>query len=130
MTQYINKAALVAEILRRRKAIPKEEDKRLKAVYGNEAFVLTELLSFIDTLEVKEVDLDNNMTDINFEEEIDTFMYGTRNPERFPDSVQVRDKHTGLRVLDWKCYVNNPKHKIDFAKYFYELGLKAVQKGE
>lgn len=56
MTQYIDKAAVVAEIIRRRKAIPKEEDdKRLKAVYGNEAFVLTDLLSFIDTLEVKNV---------------------------------------------------------------------------
>ena len=56
MAQYIDKSALVAEIIRRRKAIPKEEDdKRLKAVYGNEAFVLTELLEYINTLEVKEV---------------------------------------------------------------------------
>ena len=51
--KLIDKDALLAEIIRRRKAIPKEEnDKRLKAVYGNEAFVLTELLEFIGTLEV------------------------------------------------------------------------------
>lgn len=57
MEQYIPKSALVAEIVRRIKAIPKNEtDKILRAVYGNEAFVLTELHSFIDTLEVKEVD--------------------------------------------------------------------------
>ena len=58
----IDKAAVVAEILRRRKAIPKEEDdKRLKAVYGNEAFVLTDLLCFLQTLEVKEVDLNEEI---------------------------------------------------------------------
>ena len=57
MKQYISKSALVAEIKRRRKEIPKNEtDKTLKTVYGNEAFVLTELLSFLDTLEVKEVE--------------------------------------------------------------------------
>lgn len=56
MAQYIEKSALVAEIERRRKEIPKNEtNKTLKAVYGNEAFVLTELLSLLDTLEVKEV---------------------------------------------------------------------------
>lgn len=62
MAQYIDKSALVTEIERRRKQIPKDEtDKTLKTVYGNEAFVLTELLSFIDTLdtlETKEVDLE------------------------------------------------------------------------
>lgn len=67
------------------------------------------------------------MDDINFEEEIDNFMYGTRNPERFPGSYQVRDEHTGLNVLDWKAHVNNPKYRIEFAKYFFELGLKAAQ---
>ena len=56
MTQYINKDAVVAEIERRIKAIPKDEtDKRLRAVYGNEAFVLVKLISFLDSLEVKEL---------------------------------------------------------------------------
>lgn len=53
MAQYIDKDALLKEIERRIKAIPRgETDKRLKAVYGNEAFVLNDLLSFIDTIEV------------------------------------------------------------------------------
>ena len=60
MAQYISKDALVAGIEKRIKAIPRgETDKRLKAVYGNEAFVLNDLLSFLDTLEVKEVDLED-----------------------------------------------------------------------
>ena len=64
MGKYIDKDALVAEIERRIKAIPRgETDKRLKAVYGNEAFVLNDLLSFIDTPEVKEVDLDKELKD-------------------------------------------------------------------
>ena len=45
-------AKIKAEIERRMKEIPKnEEDERFRAIYGNEAFVLTQLLSFLDTLE-------------------------------------------------------------------------------
>lgn len=62
MGKYISKSAVVAEIEGRIKAIPRDEtDKRLKAVYGNEAFVLMNLLSFINTLEVKEVDLEKEI---------------------------------------------------------------------
>lgn len=58
--KLIYREAVVAEIGKRIKAIPiGETDKRLKAVYGNEAFVLNDLLSFLDTLEVKEVDLED-----------------------------------------------------------------------
>lgn len=55
MEQYISKSDLVEEIKNRIKKIPKDEtDERFKAIYGNEAFVLTNLLSFIDTLDVKD----------------------------------------------------------------------------
>ena len=55
MPQYIDKSTLVEEIKNRIKKIPKDEtDVKFKAIYGNEAFVLTNLLSFIDTLEVKD----------------------------------------------------------------------------
>lgn len=95
MTQYIDKAVVVAEIERRRKAIPKEEDdKRLKAVYGNEAFVLTDLLSFIDTLEVKEVGLDR---------EIDRVW---------------KENSDSIPPENWIEFKN-------IAKHFFELGLKA-----
>lgn len=53
MAQYINKSAVVAEILRRRKSIPSDEkDKRFRSVYGVETFVLTELLNFVENLPV------------------------------------------------------------------------------
>lgn len=58
--KLIDREAVVAEIGKRIKAIPiGETDKCLKAVYGNEAFVLHDLLSFIGTLEVKDVYIEN-----------------------------------------------------------------------
>lgn len=50
--KLIDREAVVAEIGKRIKAIPiGETDKCLKAVYGNEAFVLNDLLSFIDSMQ-------------------------------------------------------------------------------
>lgn len=58
--KLIDREAVVAEIGKRIKAIPiGETDKCLKALYGNEAFVLNDLLSFIGTLEVKDVYIEN-----------------------------------------------------------------------
>ena len=64
MAQYIDKAALVVEIQR---LIRKNELYLIDNVSGAVRFqktgaysVLNSLLSFIDTLEVKEVDLDTN----------------------------------------------------------------------
>lgn len=131
MAQYINKDALVAEIENLENTYKKCPTRNSYEDGLKEGRLIgyKDALHKINTLEVKEVDLENNTTDTNFEEEIDNFMYGTRNPERFPDSFQVRDEHTGLTVLDWKCYANNPKRRIEFAKHFFELGLIA-QKGE
>jgi hypothetical protein len=54
MTQYINKSALVAEI----------ESKRndyINSLMTEQVHVLNDVLDFLDTLEVKEVDLDNEL---------------------------------------------------------------------
>lgn len=83
--KLIDKSALVAEIERRIKAIPRgETDKRLKAVYGNEAFVLNGLLSFIDTLEVKEIK-ENKLPNPRFPHlnNIIDKVFGTGNLESF-----------------------------------------------
>ena len=107
--KLIDKDVLVAEIIRRRKAIPKDEDdKRLQAVYGNEAFVLTQLLEYIDTLEVKEVDLEKHL-----KEDIEDVLFDL-------DGVAVKGATHYLTVEDVK----------NIAKHFFELGLKAAQKGE
>lgn len=80
------------------------------------------ILDIIDSLQQEQ-------TEIDLEQEIDFFLYGTYTPERFPNTMQVRDEHTGLRVNDWKCRVNKPEYKVEFARHFYELGLN-VRKDE
>ena len=100
MEQYISKSALVAEL----------EKIRAKWFGINNDFAdgqkgaLTDVLSLINTLEVKEVDL---------EKEIDDYM------AKEWEGIE-EDKH----------FYNMIKNDLsDIAKYFFELGLKA-QKGE
>lgn len=59
--------------------------------------------------------------------ELDYFLYGSYEPKRFPNSNQVRDEHTGLLVLDWKCWVNKPEYKVEMVKHFYDLALKDIK---
>jgi len=56
MEQYIDKAALVAEIERRKKYY--ENIQMIKPVYESNIEDLNDLLSFIDTLDMKEVNLE------------------------------------------------------------------------
>ena len=59
MEQYINKSALVAEIEKRIKkyaTINVGGSKELDALYGAKCKALMEILSFLDTIEVKEVE--------------------------------------------------------------------------
>lgn len=99
MLQYINKSALVAEI-ERRKEINKYRDTN-DSLFEDEA-----MLSFINTLEVKEVDL---------EKEID-------NQIRLLGGVHTLESGT-----NW--YKGPYSELVFFAKHFFELGFKA-QKGE
>jgi hypothetical protein len=57
MEQYISKSALVAEIERRKKYY--ENIQMIKPVYDSNIEDFNELLSFLNTQEMKEVDLDN-----------------------------------------------------------------------
>lgn len=72
MAQYINKSALVAEIKRRQKIHFNDyhiNGNNSPADYGA-CNALTQILAFIDTLEVKEVDINNEISqfiDTNFE---------------------------------------------------------------
>ena len=56
MEQYIDKAAIVTEIERRKKYY--ENIQMIKPVYESNIEDLNELLSFINTLDVKDVDLE------------------------------------------------------------------------
>lgn len=105
MTQYIPKSALVAEIENciNRCNIKKQScpvNTQVEAICDNKICAYKELLSFINTLEVKEV---------NLEKELDEWMrYGPHTSYPWctiPDAVKITAEH------------------------FYELGLKA-KKGE
>ena len=96
MEQYINKSALVAEIERRIKRFREEKDS-VSIVKTN---TYKGILSFIDTLEVKEVDLDfllHEYWNLSSKITIDCLESATMTKDEM----------------------------INFAKHFFELGVNA-----
>ena len=104
MAKLIDKDALVAEIERRIKSLHQVNSPREQAVL----YECKDILSFIDTLEVKDVDLEKEIK----EEYLKRRCYGGR------DNMLV--------------ILNEPQfNKI--AKHFFELGMQVsnkAQKGE
>ena len=100
--KLIDKGVLIAEIERRRNKNSKNKLNLAAAFEDNY------LLSFIDTLEVKEVDL---------EKEIDKF-YGMYRKNGITFSIEDNQE-----CLDWKVDCN-PNFVKAFAKHFFNLGLK------
>ena len=102
MTQYIDKAAVAAELKRRIKTLNELFKKRPISWPTLEKLIEEnkKVLSFLDTLEVKDVELEKEIK-----------LYKMRNP-----IIQHREDS-----------LNN--YMSNVAKHFFELGLKA-QKGE
>ena len=98
MAQYIDKDALVVEIERRR-------NDYINSFMTEQVYMLNNVLDFLDTLEVKEVDLDIQ----TFAKEMDAIF-------ALPSS---ETKNTEEEPLNWEYSI---------AKHFYSLGL--AQKGE
>ena len=95
MAQYIDKAAVVAEIEKRIKALHSTLNERETAV----KIELKDFLSFIDTLEVKEVDY--KPMDNDFERDAVQFCFDN-----------------GLNTT--------PRIAKTIAKHFFELGLRST----
>ena len=112
MAKYIDKDALVAEIKRRRKLVSDPILAGDDLMIG-ERNALFNLLSFIDTLEVKEVDLEKEIKESIIDEWCDEWSGDVGN------WIRYRRGTTSMTIEDVK----------DIAKHFFELGLKA-QKGE
>ena len=108
MKQYIDKAVIVAEIERRISAYQanfnKADNKIAKLSTDGRIQGLKSFLSFLNTLEVKEVD-----TKKIFDDEY----------SKFSNDVDAMDYGFPIDLADYK----------DFAKHFFELGLN-MQKGE
>ena len=96
--ELIDKNALVAEIERLKTIYNDDENIHHVAKYN----ILVDILSFLNTLEVKEM---------NLEKELD-----------YDDYVNFFKEHPDYSNGDWgfdECWV--------FAKYFFELGLRTSQ---
>lgn len=111
MEKYISKTALVAEIEKlisngqvKLQESQESNDHENYIVWAEHIATCIKVLSLIDTLEMKEVDL---------KKELD-----------YDDYIAFFKEHPEYNNGDWgfdECWV--------FAKYFFELGLKA-QKGK
>ena len=104
MTQYISKSALVAEIERRKQVAFGWMETAPNDAIEAEIELCDNILSFIDTLEVKDVDLDKEIKEVQHKyKTIDEY-------EGYPCTMYANG-------IEW------------IAKHFFELGLKA-QKGK
>ena len=108
MTQYIPKSAIVAEIKRRKKYY--ENIQMIKPVYESNIEDFSELLSFLDTFEVKEVDLEKEIKN-----EIDEYWYD--------NDYGAIQRHGGTITME----VSNVK---EIAKHFFELGMQVSNKAQ
>ena len=109
MEQYIKKSALVAEI----KRIYRQYEKQVHFEYMSTAdfmcIELKKILSLIDTLEVKEVDFERELS-----------KYVSKGIHRF--FPNEGDDYYNMDSVVWQDYV------IETAKHFFELGMAASSK--
>ena len=103
MKQYINKAAVVAEIEKRIKALNEILSRRPISWPTLEKLIEEnkKVLSFLNTLEAKEVDLEKEIEEVKHNYKVDD------------------NRHTSICSADIEW----------LAKHFFELGVK-TQKGE
>lgn len=99
MKQYIDKSALVAEIKSRMKRNQKTLTRDASAAYYEDGFII----DIINSLEVKEVDLDKEIQ------------------QHINDCLNIKFPTTDIKMI--------AKDVEYTARRFFELGLKA-QKGE
>lgn len=102
MAQYIDKSALVEEIERVKEFY--ENIQKLKPVYDSNIEDCNDLLSFLDTLEVEEVDYERELS-----------KYVSNGIHRF--FPNEGDDYYNMDSVTWQDYV------IETAKHFYKLGL-------
>lgn len=124
MKEYVDKSAVKAELERRISLLKKEKKiekwsagaSQMNVVsLGARIAMLEEIISFLDTIEVKEVDL---------EKEIKNGIDNLSNLYCYMEDLFNGNEEEGVYPIPEK--VKN--ELFEFAKHFFELGLKA--KGE
>ena len=146
--ELIDKAAVIAEIEKRladnRKEIERVSHKNLEDYFeGYEDGLALLKQQFLDTLEVKEVDLEKEIDDYWCSLFCDYKMKRVAGhkfvpvpeyiDENFNQCENGKTQIAYVLEVDWKTDFNdeewNGDDVIKFARYFYELGLK-IKKGE
>ena len=107
MVHLIDKSALVAKINHHLQFTPEHTN----AFIEGEEHAYRTILSFIDTLEVKEVDFERELS-----------KYVSQGIHRFFPNED--NDYYNIDSVEWQDYV------IDTAKHFFDLGLKAKDKGK
>lgn len=107
MKQYIDKSVVVAEIKRRinnnnENAASYSSGSEHDYLYRIEENAYKDLISFLNTFEVKGVDLEKEIEEVKHNYKVDD------------------NRHTSICSADIEW----------IAEHFFELGLKAAQKGE
>ena len=108
MKQLIDKSDLIAEIEKRIKkyaSIGVGNSMELDALYGAKCKALMEILSFLDTIETKEVDLEKALSDLD------------------------KDMKEFVTTEEFERESETCGHYWAIAKHAFLLGLK-IQKGE
>lgn len=93
MAQYIDKSAVVAEIERMLETITNDSeqdvrDRDLGAIYSAQLLVLRNLAKYLDNLEVKEVDLEEEVKCI-----LNQYYYFPEEPIDIPTVIRITAKH-------------------------------------
>ena len=148
--ELIDKAALVAEIERLRALLPDAKDcnyLQLEFARGQQD-AYTDFEEFVNTLEAKEVDLDNDCKELIDKESVVAEIEKLESPiyptlaeklayedaiEECKDiilnsSVKTQEVDLQSEVSKWLRNNENVIH-MEFARHFFNLGLKA-KKGE
>ena len=107
MKQYIDKDALVTKINHHLQFTPEHTN----AFIEGEEHAYRTILSFLDTLEVKKVDFERELS-----------KYVSQGIHRF--FPNEGNDYYNIDSVEWQDYV------IDTAKHFFDLGLKAKDKGK
>ena len=134
MAQYIDKAAVVAEIERRVKSLNKDMDFNYLQIKELEA-----LLSSLNTLEVKEVNLEKSISDWlseglpNDEEEIDYIKETAKH--FFELGIKSKSSYIGIPNIDdtlKEMGIDPDSKSAESFKEFYYMALEKfkAQKGE
>jgi hypothetical protein len=132
MTQYIDKAALLAEIKRRYKLVDKYETNEFCAVASRDELV--HLMNFIRTLEVKEVDFWHKQSEEDIDDAINdwrvySFLCIMKDGTTQKFTAVMGESYDGSINTHLDCVDDNYDWEYEDIIYWIEIPNIKAQKG-